>query len=121
MEPTDPMRDPGRWLVTTASGARHLIDSRDADRAVTVTRLTGGADGPDGPFWLQALRRDEEAVRVIAIEHHANGTMHDGVLLGCDMFLTLEPLDPAAAITVRRTTPVVSIEPAISNGPGSDG
>lgn len=121
MKPTDPMRDPNRWLVTTASGARHLIDSRDADRAVTVTRLTGGADGPDGPFWLQTLRRDEQAVHVITIEHHTNGAMRDGILLGCDMFLTLEPLDPAAAITVRRTTPVVSIEPQVPEVPSSDG
>jgi hypothetical protein len=41
----DPMRAPGRWLVTTTSGVMHPIESAGPDRAVTVTRATAGPAG----------------------------------------------------------------------------
>ncbi|MFS0699584.1 hypothetical protein AB6N24_06375 [Cellulomonas sp. 179-A 4D5 NHS] len=116
----DPLRDIGRWLVTTASGAQHLIDSTDRDQAVTVTRLVRAPAAPTSAFWLQKLRRDERPVRVIEVAHADQGTMRDGIVVGGDMFLTLEPLDPDAAVTYRRTTPVVSIELQPLDGPGRD-
>jgi hypothetical protein len=36
--------------------------------------------------------------------------MADGTVLGEDMWLQLEPLDSAADLTLRRTTPVVAID-----------
>jgi hypothetical protein len=107
--PIDPMRTPGRWLVTTSSGARHLIDSLDLDH-VTVTRLTETAHSSAPGFPLGALRSDEHALRVGGVLHLAGATMTDGIVVGEDMYLALEPLDPRAYATVRRTTPVVSVE-----------
>jgi hypothetical protein len=34
----------------------------------------------------------------------------NGIVVGEDIYLHLEPLDPAATLTVRRTTPVVEVE-----------
>jgi hypothetical protein len=45
--------------------------------------------------------------------------MPNGIIVGEDMYLYLEPLDPAADLTVRRTTPVVDVEelpPVSSDG-----
>jgi len=36
--------------------------------------------------------------------------MSHGIVIGEDMYLYLEPLDPAADLTLRRTTPVVAID-----------
>ncbi|MFF1530959.1 hypothetical protein [Cellulomonas sp. NPDC058312] len=108
--PVDPMRTPGRWLVTTASGAIHLIESVAPDGVVTATRVTGGPVGDDPRFPLGSLRRDDESLQVIAIYHVVDGRPVRGFALGEDMYLTLEPLDPAAIETLRRTTPVVGIE-----------
>lgn len=51
MSVVDPFATPGLWVVQTASGAGHLIDSRDPDTPVTVTRLTdvGGATATSPP------------------------------------------------------------------------
>lgn len=109
--PVDPMRSPGRWLVTTASGAIHLIESTGPDGTVTATRVTAGPVGGDPRFPLGKLRRDDQPLRVIGIRHMTGAGVADGIVVGQDMHLDLEPLDPAADLTVRRTTPVVEIEP----------
>lgn len=36
--------------------------------------------------------------------------MANGIVVGLDMWMYLEPLDPAADLTVRRTTPVVTVD-----------
>jgi hypothetical protein len=36
--------------------------------------------------------------------------MSIGIVVGRDTWLYLEPLDPAADLTLRRTTPVVDVE-----------
>ena len=64
MIPVDPMGTPGRWLVTTASGAIHLIESTGPGGAVTVTRVTAGPAGADPRYPLGTLRRDEQSLRV---------------------------------------------------------
>lgn len=106
----DPMHTPGRWLVTTASGAMHLIESTGAGGTVTATRVTAGPAGDDPRFPLGTLRRDDHPLRVTGIRHVAGATMADGIVVGEDMWLQLEPLDPAAALTLRRTTPVVAVD-----------
>jgi hypothetical protein len=106
----DPMRTPGRWLVTTASGAMHLIESIGPDGTVTATRVTAGPGGDDPRFPLGTLRRDDQALTVAGVQRVTGASMTEGIVVGPDMWLQLEPLDPAAALTVRRTTPVVSVE-----------
>ncbi|WP_282944503.1 hypothetical protein [Cellulomonas endometrii] len=106
--PIDPMRIPRRWVVTTSSGARHLIDSRDL-HDVTVSRLTKTTDPSTAGFPLGALRRDDHALRLGGVLHLDGSTMTDGIVVGEDMYLALEPLDPRAHATVRRTTPVVEV------------
>ena len=108
--PVDPMRTAGRWLVTTASGAMHLIESGEPDGTVTVTRVTTGPAGDDPMYPLGTLRRDDEALLVTGVQHLRGTAMADGILVGHDMWLYLKPLDPAADLTVRRTTPVVAID-----------
>ena len=108
--PVDPMHTPGRWLVTTASGAMHLIESTGRSGTVTATRVTAGPARDDPRFPLGSLRRDDHPLRVSGIHHMAGATMVDGVVVGEDMWLQLEPLDPAADLTLRRTTPVVDVE-----------
>lgn len=105
----DPFTSPGRWLVVTGSGAQHLLDSRDPDGPVTVTRVSGGGEpGPDLRF--ADLRRDGAALRVLAVEHRdPERGLVAGIALGADMYLTLEPLAADATVTVRRTTPVCTI------------
>jgi hypothetical protein len=104
------MRTVGRWLVTTASGAMHLIESTGGGGTVTATRVTAGPAGDDPRFPLGRLRRDDQPLRVAGIRHAVGTTMEDGIVVGEDMWLELEPLDPAADVTVRRTTPVVELE-----------
>ncbi|MFF1531378.1 hypothetical protein [Cellulomonas sp. NPDC058312] len=104
------MHTAGRWLVTTASGAMHLIDSTGPDGTVTATRVTAGPAGDDPRFPLGRLRRDDQAVTVVGIRHVTGTSMTEGIVVGQDMWLQLEPLDPAAALTLRRTTPVVAVE-----------
>ena len=108
-EPVDVLAA-GRHVITTASGARHFIDARDADRSPTITRLTHAAAEPDGPFRLADLRRDAQPIRVFAVQHLQDGELRDGVVIGQDMWVTVEPLASWAEVTVRRSTPVVRIE-----------
>lgn len=98
-------------MVTTASGARHLIDSTDPDAPVTITRLANGDLPPGEGMRLADRRRDGQALRLHAMHHiDAAGHTIDGIAVGADMYLTLEPLAAAATETVRRTTPVVHIQ-----------
>lgn len=105
----DPMHTPGRWLVTTASGAMHLIESTGSHGTVTVARVTTGPVGDDPRYPLGVLRRDGQALVVTGVQHLFGTTMKHGIEIGVDMYLYLEPLDPAADLTLRRTTPVVAI------------
>jgi len=100
----------GRHVVTTASGARHVIDASDPDRSPTITRLTQPATDPDGPFRLADLRRDAQPIRVFAVQHIQDGEFRDGVVIGQDMWVTVESLADWAEVTVRRSTPVVRID-----------
>ena len=50
------------------------------------------------------------AVTVAGIRHMTGTSMTNGIAVGEDMWLQLEPLDSAAALTLRRTTPVVAVE-----------
>jgi len=104
------MRTPGRWLVTTASGAVHLIESTGPGGTVTATRVTAGPSGGDPRYPLGTLRRDSQALLVSGVQHLTGTTMSHGIVVGKDMYLYLEPLDPAASLTLRRTTPVVAID-----------
>jgi len=47
---------------------------------------------------------------VTAVTHPDGDSVSAGVVVGEDMYLALQPLDPHAYATVRRTTPVVAIE-----------
>lgn len=107
----DPFVVPGRWLISTASGAQHLIDSSDPDAPVTVVRIAPeGVTSAEG-FELGPLRRDGFPINVSAIGHPTDEGPRRGLALGADMILTLESLDPLLAdLTVRHTTPVVSID-----------
>lgn len=106
----DPMSAAARWLVTTASGAQHLIESTGPDGVVTTTRVTSESVTNDREFPLAALRRDGDALLVAAVTHLESGAPVDGIVVGEDMYLALEPLSPLAFLTVRRTTPVVAID-----------
>ena len=110
MSVVDPFATPGLWVVETASGAGHLIDSRDPDTPVTVTRLTITPMPRDG-FTRATLRRDGSPLKVTAIRHidQIKG-QRDGIAVGVGMWLVLEPLNPDAQVTVRRTTPVLRID-----------
>jgi hypothetical protein len=113
------MHTAGRWLVTTASGAMHLIESTGPDGTVTATRVASGPAGDDPQFPLGTLRRDDQPLRVMGIHHRTGAIMSSGIVAGEDMWLQVEPLDPAASMTLRRTTPVVEVEelrPADSDG-----
>lgn len=109
-DPVDPMHTAGRWLVTTASGAMHLIESTAPGGTVTATRVAAGPAGDDPRYPLGTLRRDDQRLRVTGVQHLVGTTMANGIVVGQDMWLFLEPLDPAAALTLRRTTPVVEVE-----------
>jgi hypothetical protein len=108
--PIDPMVTAGRWLVWTASGAIHLIESTGPGGAVTATRVSAGSAGDDPRYPLGALRRDGQALTVTGVQHLTGTTMSHGIVIGEDMYLYLEPLDPAADLTLRRTTPVIAID-----------
>jgi hypothetical protein len=108
--PVDPMHNAGRWLVTTASGAKHLIESAGPDGTVTVNRVTTGPAGDDPRYPLGTLRRDDQTLRLTGVQHLIGTTMSNGIVVGRDMYLYLEPLDPAADLTMRRTTPVLEVE-----------
>jgi hypothetical protein len=108
--PVDPMRNAGRWLVTTASGAMHLIESTGSHGTVTATRVSTGPAGDDPRYPLGTLRRDDHALTVTGVQHLIGTTMSNGLVVGLDMWLFLEPLDPTADLTIRRTTPVVEVE-----------
>lgn len=108
--PVDPLHRAGRWLVTTASGAMHLIESTGPNGTVTATRITSGPAGDDPRYPLGTLRRDDQAVHVTGVQHRVGVTTANGFVIGEDMWLLLEPLDPAADLTVRRTTPVVTVD-----------
>lgn len=97
--------------MTTASGAQHLIDSSDPDAPVTVVRTAPEGVTPAEGFELGPLRRDGSPINVIAVGHPTDNGPKEGIALGADMILTLESLDPLLAyLTVRHTTPVVSID-----------
>ncbi|WP_448062433.1 hypothetical protein [Cellulomonas hominis] len=108
--PVDPRHRAGRWLVTTASGALHLIESAGPDGPITATRVTVGPAGDDPRYPLGALRRDGQALMVTGVQHLFGTTMTNGIVIGEDMYLYHEPPDPAADLTLRRTTPVVAID-----------
>lgn len=104
------MSSPGRWLVKTASGALHLIESGRPDGTVTATRMTPGPAGQNPAFPLGALRRDGSSLQLAGVYHLRGAIMTSGIVVGLDLYLYLEPLDPAAFLTVRRTTPVLAVE-----------
>ncbi len=116
--PVDPMRTAGRWLVTTASGAMHVIESTRPGGPVTVTRVTTGPAGDDPRYPLGVLRRDDQALLVTGVQHRIGTTVGDGIVVGQDMWLSLEPLDPAADLTLRRTTPVIAVDELPEVGAG---
>jgi hypothetical protein len=98
-------------LVTTASGACHLIDASGPHGAATVTRFAVGSGAPCDGFRIADLRRDGAPVRLAAVQHRVGSEFRDGVVIGQEMYLILEPLGENADLTLRRTTPVVAIEP----------
>lgn len=107
----DPMHTAGRWLVTTASGARHLVESTPGPLwTVSVSRMSSSTVTDTTKATAARLRRAGSALRVASIRHAHGTRASDGIRVGQDMILVLEPLDPEAMLTVRRTTPVVSIE-----------
>jgi len=97
----------------------HLIESTGPDGTVTATRITAGPAGDDPRHPLEMLRRDDQTLRATGVQHMIGTVVSNGIVVGEDMYLYLEPLDPAAALTLRRTTPVVAVEelPPV----GSDG
>lgn len=116
----DPFVELGTWLVGSESGAMHSFTSDEA--GVRVVRVV--VDGvPHVDAVLRAhLRRDGREIRVLAATHlDVNGERASGVEVGSDMWLTLEPLDADAVVTVRRTTPVVWIAPPTSPTPAIEG
>lgn len=110
------MNTQGRWVVTTSSGARYVLDSSDPSR-VTATRIRENAASNVPGFPLRSLRRDSAAVRVLAIQHDPEHGLNNGVRIGHDMWLHLQPLADGAVVTVRRSTPVVSIDEVPEEGP----
>lgn len=106
----DPMHTPGRWLVTTASGAMHLIESTGPGGTVTATRVTAGPSGGDPRYPRGELRRDDQTLTVTGLQHVIGTTFSNGIVVEHDMWLYLEPLNPDADLTLRRTTPVIAVE-----------
>lgn len=113
-DPVDPMHTAGRWLVRTASGATHLVESVGPDGAVTATRVSDGPRRDDPRFPLAELRRDGDAMPVVDIQHLTGTTYRLGIVVGEDMYLFLEPCAESAVVTLRRTTPVVQIEAVLA-------
>lgn len=114
----DPARG-GLWLITTLSGAQYQIDALDRDRSATLTRLTHRTDAPSD--YNQAnLRRDGEALALLAVQHFAStGELAEGLVLGAEAVFMIEPLGPGAAMTLRRTTAIRSIDRLDTVLPGS--
>ena len=104
------MSTSGRWLVRTASGAIHLIESTGPGGTVIASRVSAGPAGDDPRYPLGTLRRDGQTLTVTGVQHLVDGIMSNGIAIGLDMWLYLEPLDPATDLTLRRTTPVVEVE-----------
>ncbi len=87
----------GRWRVTTQTSA-HLVDLD----ARTVTRIEGAGTPVAGAgFAVSALRLDRESVGLIELVR---------CQVGAEMELVLRIRDDA--VTLRRTTEVVAINPA---------
>ncbi|GAB2463124.1 hypothetical protein [Xylanimonas ulmi] len=108
----DPTSEPGLWLVTTASGSRHLIDTQDPDTAPRVQRLPRADTTPvDGEFLAATLRRDSEWMPLLGAGwlDSMTGERGDGLRVGADAVLWLD-LRGDGIPTVWRTTPVVTIE-----------
>ncbi|MEX1907272.1 hypothetical protein L6241_03045 [Janibacter sp. Y6] len=98
---TDAAALPERLLVTTSSSARHLIAFDRIDHRHTVTRLPERGHKAVGDFDLASLRRDKEAVELVALEHLAIGERAVLVLRGVNP-------DPPI-VTIRETTPVLDV------------
>ncbi len=83
----------------TTQTSRHLIDLN----ARTITRIDGaGAPTAAAGCTVSALRRDREAVPLLKL-HHCE--------VGLPMELLLQVRDDCVT-TMRRTTPVIEINPA---------
>ncbi|WP_130413724.1 hypothetical protein [Xylanimonas ulmi] len=85
--------------MTTASGSRHLLDTSAPDDAPQVCRLAAAQSEPGSRFLAGGPWFDE-----------MTGERHSGLRVGKDAILTLNLRGDGAA-TIRRTTPVVLIEP----------
>jgi hypothetical protein len=98
----------GCWLVQTASGSVHLLDFG----SVQVTRVRA-AEEPVADFGVSDLRRDGEAVPLLAI-----GPVAVGLPLAMVLQVRSDPVE-----TTRLTTPVVSIRrlPPGDSPPGATG
>lgn len=106
----------GLWVMTTASGATYWIDATDPDRAATIQRRTPSA-APETHVAPAQLRRDGEPIRLIALRHRAaDHTTGPGLRVGAEALLVLAPLTSTADVTLRWTTPVVTVERA-EHGP----
>lgn len=91
-------RDTRIWCLSTASGARHILDLD----ARTYARCADGAREDHGQKYLQAeLRRDGEPLPVLAFSP---------VALGAQCLLTLAGVDTYRGYlhTYRCTTPVLA-------------
>jgi len=92
----------GRWRVVTQTSAHHL----DFDRRA-VTRVDGAGTPVAGAgFSISALRRDHESVPLLELVCCE---------VGAEMELLLSIRDDC--VTIRRTTSVVAITPAVECSP----
>lgn len=102
--------------MTAASGATYWIDAPDPDRAATIRRRTL-AVAPETRVAPAQLRRDGEPIRLIALRHRAaDHTTAPGLRVGAEALLVLAPLTSTADVTLRWTTPVVTVE-RVQHGP----
>jgi len=92
----------GCWRVVTQTSAHHLdLDGR------TVTRIEGaGTPTADAGFTVSALRRDGAITPLLELIRCE---------VGADMELVLRIRDDC--VTIRRTTEVVAITPAVECSP----
>jgi len=106
----DPFKYPGRYLVTTASGTRYLIDAVNCDRAVEVVRVADVTTGAMKGFSASQMRRDAEWLPVLGIGWYdeATGRSGAGMRVGEDLLLQLN-LCGDGTITSRRSTPITAI------------
>ncbi|WP_201465299.1 hypothetical protein [Janibacter melonis] len=97
----DPRALPAQLLITTSSGARHLICNDPSKGGATVCRVTGARKEP-GQDLRADLRRDEHPVELVQLLH---------VRIGDPASLVLRGLNPnPEVLTVRTTTLVVRVE-----------